>query len=146
VLTETNPLGQVTTHAYDNAGNETSVTDALNRTTTYAYDGDGNRVQATEAGQTTRYLWDTNHGLPQLALERDGAGGLLRRYVYGPRRISLSTPSATAYYHQDNLGSVSNITSSTGATQWTYVYEPTGDAHGNAGRSGRAAEPVEVCG
>jgi len=64
--------------------------------------------------------------LPQLALEKDGSGALLRRYIYGNRRISMSTGAATFYYHYDALGSVRNVTSSTGASEWTYTYEPFG--------------------
>ena len=96
------------------------------QTTNYAYDGDGNRALQTAGGQVTKFLWDTSHTLPQLALERDGAGSLLRRYLYGQRRISLSTLSATSYYHHDTLGSVANVTSATGVSQWTYAYEPFG--------------------
>ena len=67
-----------------------------------------------------------NGGLPQIALERDGNNNLLRRYVSGVRRISMTSGSATSYYLYDGLGSVSNLTSSSGATQWTWSYEPFG--------------------
>ncbi len=113
------------TFAYDQANRLLSATDG-STVITYAYDGDGNRLQASSGGQVRRLLWDTSHGLPQLALERDGSGTLLRRYLYGPRRISLSTPSATSYYHYDHLGSVVNLTSASGQAQWTYSYEPYG--------------------
>jgi RHS repeat-associated protein len=74
----------------------------------------------------TKFLWDTVHALPQLALERDGAGALLRRYVYGHRRISMTTGGNLYYYHYENVGSVANLTSSNGTTQWSYEYEPFG--------------------
>jgi RHS repeat-associated protein len=131
-----------TTYSYDQNGNETAAgsrtfaSDVANRvisttsggTTTYTYDGDGNRLQITSGGQTTRLLWDENHSLPQLALERDGGGALLRRYVYGDRRVSMTTAGAAFYYHHDGLGSVANITASNGAPQWSYAYEPFGAA------------------
>ncbi len=130
-----------TTYSYDQNGNETSAgartfgydlgnrlasTTSGGTTTTYSYDGDGNRRQATTGSQITKFLWDTSHSLPQLAIERDGSGGLLRRYVYGLRRISLTSGGATSYYHVDNLGSVATLTSASGTTQWTYAYEPYG--------------------
>lgn len=61
-----------------------------------------------------------------LALERDGAGAALRRYVYGEHRISMTTGANVSYYHHDKLGSVANVTSASGTGQWTYDYEPFG--------------------
>lgn len=128
-------------YGYDRNGNEilagtrTFTYDLANRvasttsggvTTDYTYDGDGNRTRATSGSSTTNYLWDTSGDLAELALERDGAGALLRRYIYGNRRISLTDGSGTSYYHYDSLGSVMNVTSQVGATQWTYSYEPFG--------------------
>jgi RHS repeat-associated protein len=119
------------TFAYDLADRLVSVASGKT-TTTYGYDGDGNRLTATTSDKktvnTTRYVWDTVGGLPQLALERSGTGSLLQRYVYGIRRISLATPVGTSYYAYDSLGSVANVISSAGATQWTYAYEPFGTA------------------
>jgi RHS repeat-associated protein len=74
----------------------------------------------------SRFLWDVNQGLPQLALERDANNSLIRRYVFGARRISQSAGSDTSYFLHDGLGSVTNLTSSAGATQWTWSYEPFG--------------------
>ena len=116
------------TFSYDLANRLVSTTSG-STTTTYTYDGDGNRLQAStgsQASKKTNYLWDTNGALPQLALERDGNNALLRRYVYGAKRISMTTGGSAYYYHYDNLGSVANVTSSTGASQWTEVYEPFG--------------------
>jgi RHS repeat-associated protein len=139
----------VTAYSYDTNGNQTAAGattltyDLANRlktlaaggtTTTYSYDGDGNRLQASTgslASQKTNYLWDTNAlgGLPQLALERDGNNTLLRRYTYGNRRISMTTGGNTYYYHYDPLGSVVNLTSATGTSEWTDSYEPYGPIH-----------------
>ena len=68
-----------------------------------------------------------NHGVPQLALERDGSNNELRAYGYGLQRISMTTPDGAFYYHYDILGSVANLTSSTGTTEWTESYEPFGN-------------------
>ncbi len=131
-------------YSYDANGNQTAAGptnytyDLENRlasvnsgstTTTYSYDGVGNRLQAatgTGASQITNYLWDTNRTLPQIALERDGNNTVSRRYEYGANRISMTSGGNTYYYHYDTLGSVVNVTSSTGATDWTYSYEPFG--------------------
>lgn len=129
------------TYTYDANGNETSngsrtfSYDEANRlisttsggtTTTYVYDGDGNRLSATSGATTIKYLWDTNTALPQLALERSGGGSVLESYIYGIRRISMNSGGNPYYYLYDALGSVVNLTSSAGATEWTYSYEPFG--------------------
>jgi RHS repeat-associated protein len=100
-------------------------------TTVYRYDGDGLRLQAStgsQANKKTNYEWDINAGgVPELVAERTGNGGLIRRYVNGLATISMTAGNKTAYYHYDGLGSVVNLTSSTGALWWTYGYLPYGD-------------------
>jgi len=136
-----------TTYTYDANGNETSAgattygynvanqltsTTTGSTTTTYEYDAFGKRMHASTGSQTSKntyYWWDINNPLPQLALEQDGSATLIRRYLYGNTRISMSTGSANYYYHYDPLGSVVNLTSSTGATEWTDSYEPFGAVH-----------------
>jgi RHS repeat-associated protein len=133
-----------TTYAYDQNGNQRSAgsrtftydlanrvpsTTLGNTTTTYSYDGAGKRLQAstgTQASKKTNFLWDISRALPQVVLERDGSNALLRRYVYGQARISMTAGSSTYYFHHGTLGSVANMTSATGAPQWSYVYEPYG--------------------
>jgi RHS repeat-associated protein len=145
-----------TAYTYDQNGNEKSAgsrtfnydladrlasTTSGGTTTTYTYDGDGNRLQAStgsQASKKTNYLWDVQGDLAQLALERDGSNALLRRYVYGVQRVSMTTGAAAYYYHYDNLGSVANVTSSSGASQWTEVYEPFGSIRAETKNAGGA--------
>jgi RHS repeat-associated protein len=111
--------------AYDLANRLSSTTNA-GVTTTYSYDGDGKRLKMVSGATTTNYLWDVDKDLPQLALERDGTGATIRRYLYGAARISMTSGGTPFYYHYDGLGSVANLTSATGVTQWSYTYEPFG--------------------
>ncbi len=133
-----------TSYTYDQNGNEVSAGrrtftyDLANRmkttklsstTTTYSYDGDGLRLQAStgsKSSQKTNFLWDIAHALPQIAVEQNGSGSIQRNYTYGARRISMTSGSTTSYYHYDGLGSVANVTSSSGSPRWTYAYEPFG--------------------
>jgi RHS repeat-associated protein len=117
------------TFAYDLANRLASTTSG-GQTTSYGYDGDGSRLTSSTGSSEARFLWDTNHPLPQLALERDGQGALLRRFLYGRRRLSLTSGGTTSSYHYDPLGSVANVTSANGVSQWTYAYEPFGALRG----------------
>ena len=150
-----------TSYAYDENGNEVSAGsgtfayDLANRVrsttqggtiTTYAYDGDGVRLRAStgsQASRTTDFVWDVNGGLPQIASERDGNGKLLRRYVYGVHRISQTAGNSTSYFAYDGLGSVANLVSSTGGTQWTWSYEPFGSS-GPRRRPGQPARDLHA--
>ena len=58
--------------------------------------------------------------------ERNGSGVLTRRYRQGLTTVSMDTGGNPSYYHYNGLGSVVNLTSSTGVTQWTYAHLPYG--------------------
>lgn len=114
--------------SYDAANRMSSTTSGAD-TTTYTYDGMGTRLSAssgTSAADVTKFLWDPNAGLPQLALERDGDDALLRRYEYGGGLLSMTAGSATSYFHTDGMGSVTDVTDSSGNAYWQYEYEPFG--------------------
>jgi RHS repeat-associated protein len=117
------------TFTYDLANHMASTTSG-STTISYSYNGDGKRLLASSGSQSTKktkYLWDPNHDLYQLALERDGSNALRRRYIHGRDLVSMNTGGANYYYHHDGLGSVANLTSATGAAQWTYTNEPFGN-------------------
>jgi RHS repeat-associated protein len=143
LTSQAGPAGNVA-YTYDAAGNRTSAGAATftwnaagrmktsksgNTTTTYTYDGDGRRVSAstgTQAAKVANFLWDP--ASYQLAVERDGAGNVQRRYTYGQGPLSMTSSGADFYYHPDELGSILALTDSAGATQWSYRYEPYGKA------------------
>ena len=52
--------------------------------------------------------------------------GLTRRYRQGLATVSVDTGGSPSYFEYDGLGSVVNLTSSSGVTQWTYAYLPYG--------------------
>jgi RHS repeat-associated protein len=139
------PAG-TTNYGFDANGNETSagawtyafnlanqLASATNGTTTtsYTYDGSGNRATSTVGATTTTSLWDGNFALPELALERDSGAGLIRRYTYGNSRISMTTPTTTADYSTDMLGSVTELSGNTGTLLGQYDTNPFGDAATN---------------
>jgi RHS repeat-associated protein len=146
------PPSGATTYSYDANGNETAAGsrsftyDLENRllsttlsgsTESYTYDGEGNRLTLSAGGTLqTSYQWDLNASLPQLAIEKDGSGSLLRRYVYGQGLLSMTTGGSARYFLPDGQGSAANVTSSTGTAQWTYTYEPYGTVRSATSGSG----------
>ncbi len=141
---------QPATYSYDKAGNVTSMTvggaatvyryDAADRLTTvttgsttvsYAYDGDGNRASRTVSGGSVtavdRYSWDLNARIPLLALERDGASNLIRRYLYGVGPVVMQTPAGTFYLHTDQQGDITQVSDPTGAVVEAYHYDGFGN-------------------
>lgn len=132
------------TFTYDLADRLVSTTNA-GTTTTYAYDGDDRRVSSTVGGggADLRYVWDplADSGIPELALERDPSGKLVRRYTDGPLgAVSMTNPSATFYYHLDPLNTVTDVTDASGAAQWKYDYEAYGGERSATNVSGSAPE------
>lgn len=127
--------------AYDLANRLISDHEGL-LASTYSYDGEGKRLRSSASlvlprlgklalftkllTRETRALWDPNGRLPELALERDGAGGLVRRYVQGNDLVSMTAGGADHFFHYDGLGSVVNVTSAGGVEEWSYAYEPYG--------------------
>ncbi len=143
LVSMTAPGGAVTAYGYDNNGNQLSagsntfaydLADRLvgasvgGTTETYTWSGDGVRLSAAtgpQASKTTGFLWDRSFALPELAIERDGNGKLVRRYTYGLDLLSQATPNKSPYWsHHDGLGSVTDITSTAGSSLWWAEYTP----------------------
>ena len=158
-LTETDDGTNTTTYTYDDNGNQATSggrsfsydlagqlasTTASSITTTYGYDGDGRRVSSSVGGGTDlRHVWDplAESGLPELALERETDGDLVRRYIGGPLGpVSMENPSETFFYHSDPLGTVTDLTDESGDPQWRYSYEAYGAALSATNVSGTAPE------
>ncbi|WP_159399830.1 DUF6531 domain-containing protein [Streptomyces alboflavus] len=146
-LTETTAGATTTGYAYDADGNQTKAGattlayDATNQLTgvttsaatySYTYDADGLRTTAKKNDTKLRTnTWDINYedGLARQATESNGSGALIADYQYNPEdQIQGQTTSAGAFYHHhDLLGSVTDLTDSTGAHQTKYSYGAYGE-------------------
>ena len=94
-------------------------------TSTYRYDGLGRRIEKIANGQTKRYIYDGE----DIVLEYDGANVLQARYTHGPgidEPIAVTKAGSTFYYHQDGLGTVTELTDSNGAVAKAYAYDAYG--------------------
>ncbi len=102
------------------AGNPTAAF-----TSTYRYDGLGRRIEKVANGQTKRYVYDGE----DILLEYDGSNVLQARYTHGPgidEPIAVTKGASTYFYHQDGLGSVTDLTDVAGAMAKSYSYEAYG--------------------
>jgi RHS repeat-associated protein len=111
-------------------------------TSIYRYDGLGRRIEKVANGQTRRYIYDGE----DILLEYDGANVLQARYTHGPgidEPIAVTKGSSTFFYHQDGLGTVTDLTDSAGVTAKSYAY----DAYGNiVDQTGTVEQPYTYTG
>lgn len=132
--------GTATRYAYDQADRLTRYTPAAGSAATYVYDGDGLRTKKTIGAAVTRFAWDHSGGLPLLL--SDAANS----YVYGPGDIPLEQidgSGVVTYYHHDEIGSTRLLTSSRGAVNATFTYDPYGSL---AARTGSQTTPLGFAG
>jgi RHS repeat-associated protein len=114
-----------TTYEYD-AANRLTKTVKAGVTTTYGYDGLGNLVRQTRGGVTTDFVLDENTDLAVVLGEISGANEQL--YAYGAEGLSAQrlvqngVGQSVVYPLLDSLGSVRQLTNSSGAAIKNYVY------------------------
>src|SRR5207245_6566392 len=126
---------------YDLENRMTSATMSGTQTT-YTYDGDGDRLSAITGASSTKYVWDINELLPLLALERDSSGLTLRDYSYAAGLNSMTASGSSYFYLLDAYSNAVNLTSSSGATEWTYGYDPFGGDSGTTKNDSNAPTNV----
>ena len=144
-LTQSTNGTATTAYGYDADGNQTTAgsntftynaADEMNGATlsgtayAFTYDADGNRVTTSTGGAATQTeTWDINNPLPQLATLTGSGGALLGDYHYDPLgQVQSEHSGAGAFYDtHDNLGSVTDLLSSTGVNQYADSYDPFGN-------------------
>ncbi|PTY01860.1 hypothetical protein DB347_25230 [Opitutaceae bacterium EW11] len=114
----------------DNGAGQTYTYDALNRLKTitragnvseFVYNGFGQRVQEKLNGSLAKqWIWD---GGSQPAEERDASGNVTKRFFGG---MGEQIAGTNYYYTRDHLGSVREMTDSSGAVRARYDYDPFG--------------------
>ncbi len=139
-------------HSWNAKGNLTSdgensyTYDSENRMTgavtasgsfSYTFDAFGRRVRKVGPGVDVSFVHDGVHVIE----ERDGGDdSLVARYVYGAaidECVRMERGGASFYYHRDRLGSVVNLSNSSGDLVESYKY----DAWGNVDSTGSVGYP-----
>lgn len=145
------------TYAYDSNGNTSSKTDSTgttnytwdfeNRltkvvlpgtggTATFKYDPLGHRIQKVftqgTTTTTTNYLYDGDNSVEEV----NQSGSVVARYAQTTNidePLAESRSGTTSYYDADGLGSVTSLSSATGALANTYTYDSFGKLTASAG-------------
>ncbi len=95
-------------------------------TSTYRYDGFGRRIEKIGNGITRRYVYDGE----DILLEYDGANVLQARYTHGPgidEPMAMTRGGNHYFYHHDGLGTITDLTDTTGAVVKSYAYDAWGN-------------------
>ena len=112
------------TYTYDEQNRLTTFTDSIT-TASYTYDPFNRRVSKTVDGITTYFIYDED----EVIAEYDGTGTLTAEYIPGPtidEILAMERDGNIYYYHYDGLGSVTEITDSSGAIIENYEYDSFG--------------------
>ena len=90
----------------------------------YSYNGDGLRTSKKVGTTTTTFSWDISGATPTLLADTTAS------YIYGPAGLpieNITNNNATInYYHHDQLGNTTMLTSAAGTTVATYTYTSFG--------------------
>jgi len=123
---KTDPLGNVTSYAYDASRDLLSTTDPENKVTRYTYDGAGNMLTATDpAGQVTAYTYTLLNKIASLT----DPEGEISTFAYDDRgNLTATTDPAGATTRQeyDAAGNVVRRTSALGNVTLS-TYESAGN-------------------
>jgi RHS repeat-associated protein len=112
------------TYVYD-AQNRLTLAQSGRNTVSFSYDPRNRCVSRTVNGIVTFFYWSGW----TLIEEQNSRSTLMARYVNGANVdeiIARVTPSLTAYYHHDALGSVVALTSAAGKIMERYSYDVFG--------------------
>jgi len=118
------------TYVYD-AENRLISTTAGNVTSSYTYSGDGDRISQTVDGTLTTYVLDVATPLTMVLSETSNGSTL--SYWHGLDVLAQSDGTHTSYFEYDGLGSVRQLTDSSGIVGLAQTFDPYGNGYSKAG-------------
>jgi RHS repeat-associated protein len=142
--TLTKTVGSNTTnYTWDYENRLTSVTlPGTGGTVTFKYDPFGRRIEKSSSATTSVFAYDGDN----LIEEANSSGTVVARYAQTQNidePLSEFRSNSTNYYQADVLGSITSLTSSSGATTETYTYDSFGKL---VGSSGSVTNPFQYTG
>ncbi len=131
--------GQMADFTYDCRNRLIKVETEDGTATEYEYDAENTRISETDGERKRVYVTDVESTVSQLLTETVYSKNLLgfyteeektKLYVYGAGLISEQTEFETLYYHYNNIGSTTEITSDEGNIVYRFVYGTYGELLG----------------
>ena len=113
--------GNGNTYTFDAANRLISVTNSSG-TSKFVYDGLGHRIQQTDANGNITKQWVWCPGDAQPGEERDASNNVTKRFYAQGEQIA----GTSYYFTKDHLGSIREMTDSSGAIRARYDYDPFG--------------------
>ena len=98
----------------------------------YKYDPLGRRTEKDVNGEISRFVYDGDN----IIVEYDGTGAVKSRYLFNRAiddPLSVEQGGSIYYYHKDGLGSITELTDSTGTVVKTYRYNSFGEIYAQSG-------------
>ena len=122
-----------TTYAWDFENRLSSVTlPGSGGTVTFKYDPFGRRIYKSSSSGTSIYAYDGDN----LIEETNASGAVVARYTQTENTdepLAMLRSSATSYYQQDGLGTVTSLSNTSGALAQTYTFDSFGKQTGSSG-------------
>ncbi|WP_165235876.1 RHS repeat protein, partial [Aquisphaera insulae] len=137
LLAQTNTSTHVvTTYTYDNRNHLTQVTTSGTVVATYTYDALDRRIGFKDSGTQSWVTYDGTNMDANVYAEFNVSGVLITRYVSGPAVDKLfartSSGGTTAWYLTDRLGSVRDLSNTSGVVIDHVVYNSYGSLTGES--------------
>jgi RHS repeat-associated protein len=126
----------VTTYEWDGENRLVRVSQGVTELARFSYDGIGRRYQKVAGGKTRTYIYDGN----DLIQERV-SDGTTYGYLAGPgidRLLARTTLTTPEFYLADHLGSIVQMTNTSGVVTVTRQYDPWGNPLQGGSTSGHA--------
>jgi len=130
--TLSDPSGKQYTWDFENRLMQAVVPGTNGGTTTFKYDPFGRRIYKQSPNATSVFVYDGNNLLESV----NGAGSEVASYTQGQlidEPLAELRGSTTDYYAADGLGSITSLSSSTGALANTYTYDSFGNTTASTG-------------
>src|SRR5207244_1533767 len=131
-LTKKPKSGGITSYTWDFENRLASVTPGGGTTVSFKYDPFGRRIEKVSGTTTSVYVYDGDN----LIEEINATGSVVARYTQGlgiDEPLAMLRGTTTDYYEADGLGSVTSLSTTSGAVAANYVYDSFGNLTSSTG-------------
>jgi RHS repeat-associated protein len=128
---QSSPPAQTTVYTYDFEGRLIEL-DSPGLIAQYKYDPFGRRIEKNVNGVVSRYVYDG----PNIAAEYDGDWNLVTKYLPSlgiDDPLAMEQAMGSYFYHKDGLGTVTDLTNTSGSAVKNYRYRSFWEIYSETG-------------